>query len=79
MLATQPADTIGLELEIVRLRHRASRIQLVIARLRERVVERRRAGDPIPSALGHAIHGFEIELQATRDRLSELGVAIHPD
>jgi hypothetical protein len=65
------AQTLGAELERVRLAHRARRIERVLVSLRERRTERARAG-PVPPALSQAIDGFSRELAHLRARLSAM-------
>ena len=72
MSATAFPETIGVRLEAHRLRHRAARMEFVVAHLRERADARRRRQEPVPAPLGHAIRGFEDELHAVRRRLAEL-------
>jgi len=72
MLDAAPARTVGATLEADRLRHRALRMELVVARLHERVEDRRRRREPVPAPLGHAIQDFESELRAVRRRLAHL-------
>jgi hypothetical protein len=72
MLAIASATRLATALEADRLRHRAQRMELVVARLRERVEDRRRRGEPVPMPLGQAIDDFETELRAVRRRLAAL-------
>jgi hypothetical protein len=65
------AQTLGAELERVRLAHRARRIERVLVALRERRTERARAG-PVPPALSEAIDEFSRELAQLRARLSAM-------
>ena len=59
--------TLGRKLELDRLEHRARRLQLVIAVLRERAS----ASDsgPAPAGLRHAINDFARELSQVQRRL----------
>jgi hypothetical protein len=59
------AQTLGGELERVRLDHRTRRIERVLVSLRERRTERARAG-AIPPALNQAIDDFTRELGAVQ-------------
>jgi hypothetical protein len=63
------AQTLGAELERVRLAHRARRIERVLVSLRARRAEHARAG-AVPPALGQAIDDFSRELVALRAQLS---------
>jgi hypothetical protein len=61
------AQTLGGELERVRLAHRTRRIERVLVSLRERRTERARAG-AVPPALNQAIEDFTGELAQLRGR-----------
>jgi hypothetical protein len=63
------AQTLGGELERVRLAHRAHRVEQVLAALGERRRERARTGT-VPPALSHAIDDFSHELARMRVLLS---------
>jgi hypothetical protein len=65
------AQTLGAELERVRLAHRTRQIERVLVSLRERRTERARAG-PVPPALSQAIDDFSRELAQLRARLSAM-------
>jgi hypothetical protein len=65
------AQTLGGELERVRLAHRTRRIDRVLVSLRERRTERARAG-AVPTALNRAIEDFTCELAQLRVRLSAM-------
>lgn len=67
------AATIAAELERDRLEHRVRRMELVIAALRDRVLHRRAVTGAIPLPLRQAIAGFELELNALRHRLAQIG------
>jgi hypothetical protein len=63
------AQTLGGELERVRLAHRTRRIERTLVSLRERRAERARAG-AVPPALSQAIDDFSRELAQLRARLA---------
>jgi hypothetical protein len=71
----QPARRAS-ELEHCRLEHRARRLDLVIAALRERVSATAQTGDT-PAALQQALSGFSSELAHVRRRLHEPRSAEH--
>ena len=64
--------TIATHLERDRLAHRARRIELVLAALKERAVYRSGPGGRTPAPLERAIADFGIELRRLRRRLAEL-------
>lgn len=66
------APTLGEQLDVIRLEHRISRLERVLAALRVRAHDYSVLG--IPAGLRSAIHGFDGELAAARERL-----AIHHD
>jgi hypothetical protein len=65
------AQTVGAELERVRLAHRARRIERVLVSLRARRAERAQAGAVAP-ALSQAIDDFSRELAQLRGRVSAM-------
>jgi hypothetical protein len=65
------AQTLGAELERVRLAHRAGRIERALVSLHERRTERAQAGD-VPLALSQAIDDFSRDLAQLRARLSAI-------
>jgi hypothetical protein len=62
-------STLGGALAVHRLEHRARRLQLVIAVLRERASASSHSG-AVPSGLQHAIRDFATELSRVQRRLS---------
>lgn len=62
--------TIGVELERVRLEHRARRVEFAIEALRG--IADARAPQPPPPALTQAIEDFRQELARLRRRIAEL-------
>ena len=62
------APTLGEQLDVIRLEHRASRLERVLAALRVRVHDYSASG--IPAGLRSAIHDFDGELAAVRERLT---------
>jgi hypothetical protein len=64
--------SIGYCLERRRLEHRAERIEQVLAALRARARTRGPMGEHVPAPLAQALHGFEAELAAVRDRLQRI-------
>jgi hypothetical protein len=65
---TRPS-TIGARLERDRLEHRAARLQGVVAVLRERAADARRAGGRPARGLSLALGDFDRELRAVRSHL----------
>lgn len=65
--------TLAANLEADRLRHRAQRIEQVIAALNDRALYRNARSGATPPALDRAIADFGIELRDIRRRLAELG------
>lgn len=63
------ALTAADELEALRLRVRARRMDQVVRALRDRKAASRRERGTVPAALAQAIDGFERELEAARRRL----------
>ena len=63
-----PNDSLGSELERERLEHRARRLSLVVALLRERASSSSYGGT-VPPGLQQAIANFSAELSRVRDRL----------
>ncbi len=61
------ARTLGEQLDVVRLEHRVSRLERVLAALRILVHDYPAIG--IPAGLRSAIHDFDGELAAARERL----------
>lgn len=73
-MTTTGVDTrqsLGVDLERIRLQHRARRIERVLDVLRERRALSRQTG-PRPAALDQAIAGFGEELGSVRRRLRAL-------
>jgi hypothetical protein len=64
--------TIGLDLEVERLRHRARQIERVVSALRDRAIYRHAVTGVTPVPLERAIADFQIELRAIRHRLTEI-------
>jgi hypothetical protein len=72
------APTLGDTLEATRLAHRRSRLEMVLAALRERVADAEHSGDPAPAPLRAAIAGFDTELAQVRRSLRRLAGATLP-
>lgn len=70
MKTTRPRS-VGRELELVRLEHRARRLDAVLRELR-----RRARYHPAPELIGRAIDGFQLELSEVRDLLQETREAL---
>jgi hypothetical protein len=66
-MATDPQSTLGSQLASDRLRHRATRLQMVVAVLRERA-QPVDGGRPTGGLLA-ALEAFEAELRAVRAQL----------
>lgn len=67
-----PTATLATDLERRRLAHRATRIERVIAALRQRALYRDAIEGRAPRPLRQALADFEAELGAIRRRLAEL-------
>ena len=65
------ADSIGAELERVRLARRVSQLEIVIERLNDRV-HATNAGQVERAGLRRAIGDFHVELEQMRARLAEI-------
>ena len=63
-------NTIGLELERVRLEHRSHRLDYVIDALHR--IERLHEKDPAPAPLHHALMDFSREKAELKRRLAQL-------
>jgi hypothetical protein len=75
---TRPEQpTLANELDHVRLRHRARRVEAALAVLRLRESERKRAGAPVPPALREALADFGRELGTLRHQLRRLDHGAH--
>lgn len=73
MAATPPLKahrprSMAHELELMRLEHRADRLDAVLRELR-----RRARRHPAPGLMGRAIEGFRVELASVRQLLRETG------
>ena len=70
--ALRREGAIGNELDYIRERNRAVRLERALAALSKRDQEIRKHGDPSPIALRHSIRDFRSRLHATRARMADL-------
>jgi hypothetical protein len=68
-------QTIGIELERQRLRHREQRMERVLSALHDRAVYRHAVSGETPRPLRQAIAEFGRELNHVRRRLAEVSAA----